>query len=269
MEEKFVVVDGLKTRYVEEGTGPVLVLLHGASLGSSLDVYETNIPVLVKAGLRAMAFDSPGYGLTDNPTDYTDAYRTDFVLKFMDALGIEKAHLVAHSATGRMAAHIALTHPERLAKVVTAAATPLLPLLVDQKERPDNEVTPPSLESTRKRLEGDLFNPSLITEERVAKRYRVSMGKNFAAAVERAKAVRMSQGSTDDLPLWQRFAKCSVPKLYLLGKEDRGGTVAQRVALLARMEPSLNIHLIERCRHLMMVDVEEEFNKRVIEFLLR
>lgn len=265
--DKYIVVDGLNTRYVDEGTGEVLLLLHGASLGSSLEVYEKNLPVFVKAGFRTIAFDSPGFGLTDNPRDYSDSYRTDFVLKFMDALGIARAHLVAHSATGRMAAKIASAHPQRLGKVIPVAATPLVPPLPNQKERGETEATPPSPESARKRLEGDLFNHSLITDEMIQKRYRLSTGKNFDAALARDKALRASKGTKEEPPLWEQFARSSISKLYLFGKDDRGGTVAKRCALLAEMEPSLKFHLIERCNHLMMIDAEEGFNKRVVEFV--
>jgi 2-hydroxy-6-oxonona-2,4-dienedioate hydrolase len=69
MVEKFVQVDGLKTRYLEEGSGPEVLLLHGASLGSSADVWERNLAPLARHGLRALAFDQPGFGLTDNPPD--------------------------------------------------------------------------------------------------------------------------------------------------------------------------------------------------------
>ena len=187
--DKFVSVDNLKTRYIDAGAGAAVLLLHGASLGSSVEVYEGTIPVLVSAGLRCIGFDSPGYGLTDNPTDYSDSYRTNFILKFMDAVGIGKAHVVAHSASGRNAAIISLRHPQRFGAVIPVAATPLLPTLPDQKERAEREPPPPTLESTRKRLEGDLFNHGLITDERVERRYRMSLGKNYGAALEREKAL--------------------------------------------------------------------------------
>ena len=78
--EKFAVIDGIKTRYVEEGSGgAVLLLVHGLALGSSLDVYKKNIPVLAQAGLRAIAYDQPAFGLTDQPKDYSDEYRTEFI----------------------------------------------------------------------------------------------------------------------------------------------------------------------------------------------
>ena len=75
-QDKFVQIDGLKTRYIEDGAGPAVILLHGASLGSSADVFERNLKPLAAAGVRAIAYDQPGFGLTDNPSDYSVAYRT-------------------------------------------------------------------------------------------------------------------------------------------------------------------------------------------------
>jgi pimeloyl-ACP methyl ester carboxylesterase len=269
VREKYVFVDGLKTRYVDEGSRSTVLLLHGASLGSCLDVYEKNIPALASAGLRLVAYDSPGYGLTDNPKDFTDAYRTDFVLKFMDSLDIAKAHVVAHSAIGRMPARIALTHPERLVKVVALAATPLLPPLGGESERGESEMSPPTLESTRERLEGDLFNHSLITRTMLERRLKMSVGKNFDAAQQRVKTARSTKKEKDPVPLWQSFAKSAITKFYLLGKNDRRGTVEKRCSLLAEMEPGLNIHLIDNCNHLIMIDARQEFDRRVTEFLLQ
>jgi len=113
----------------------------------------------------------------------------------------------------------------------------------------------------------DIFNKSLITEEVVQKRYRMSTGKNFDAVLERAKAAQAVKGTQEETPLWKRFSTSSVPKLYLFGKEDRG-SAAKRCALLAEMEPTLKFHLIEQCSHLVMVDTPEEFNKTVIDFIL-
>ena len=62
--DKYIQVDGLKTRYIEDGSGPAVICLHGASLGSSADVFERNLGPLAKAGLRVIAYDQPGFGLT-------------------------------------------------------------------------------------------------------------------------------------------------------------------------------------------------------------
>ena len=84
--DKFVTADGLRARYIEEGDGPPVLLLHGAALGSSADVWERTIPQLARDGRRVIAYDHPGFGLTDNPSDASAGYRRDFIGKFMDGL---------------------------------------------------------------------------------------------------------------------------------------------------------------------------------------
>src|SRR3954471_3893409 len=89
VEDKFVTVAGLRTRYIEQGRGPAVILLHGASLGSSADVWRRNLGPLAYLGRRVIAYDQPGFGLTDDPPEWSVGFRTSFILKFMDTLGIE------------------------------------------------------------------------------------------------------------------------------------------------------------------------------------
>jgi len=49
-EDKFADVDGISIRYIEDGSGPAVLLFHGASLGSSADVYRRNIGPLAATG---------------------------------------------------------------------------------------------------------------------------------------------------------------------------------------------------------------------------
>jgi pimeloyl-ACP methyl ester carboxylesterase len=265
--EKYLVVDGLKTRYIEAGSGTPLLLIHGLALGSSLEVYENNIPIFAKAGFRAIAYDQPAFGLTSQPQNYSDEYRTEFIVKFLDALGIEKCFMVGHSNAGTGPALIALKQPNRLHGVIALAVFPLLPLLPDQRgggaELPKN---PPSIDDVRQSLDKDFYNKAHITEAFVQMRHRMSSGANFTAFLK-ARA-----GEPDwyagEAPLWRRFADSSPPKLYLYAKDDRGNA-AKRYAALAQMEPGLNMHLIENCSHLAMIDQADEFNLKVIEFARR
>jgi pimeloyl-ACP methyl ester carboxylesterase len=167
--EYFTLVDGLRIRYLEQGAGPAVVMLHGASLGSSADVWEGTLGSLSEAGYRGLAYDQPGFGHSDNPIDYTvsyrtalilkfmDAlkieqacligydqpgfghsdnpldyrvsYRTAFILKFMDALKIEQACFIGHSQAGGMVVRLALEHRARVSKVVVVGSGSLLPPL--------------------------------------------------------------------------------------------------------------------------------------------
>lgn len=126
--EKSIQVDSLKVRYLEEGSGPAVVLLHGASLGSSADVWEGTLGALARGGFRVLAYDQPGFGHSDNPRDFTVSYRTGFIVKFMSALGINKACLIGHSQAGGMAIRLALEQCERVGNIVIIGTGSLLPL---------------------------------------------------------------------------------------------------------------------------------------------
>ena len=108
-EDRFVTVDGLSIRYIEAGDGLPLILLHGASLGSSADVFVGNLAPLAAAGFRPIAFDQPGFGLSDNPTDFSMAPRKKSIMGFIDAMGLEKAVLIGHSQSGNMAVGSAMS----------------------------------------------------------------------------------------------------------------------------------------------------------------
>lgn len=80
VQEKFVQVDGLNVRYLTEGSGRDVILLHGASLGSSADVWDGDHEPLASWGLRVTAFDQPScFGRTDNPLDHSVAYRQRYI----------------------------------------------------------------------------------------------------------------------------------------------------------------------------------------------
>jgi pimeloyl-ACP methyl ester carboxylesterase len=269
MNEKFAQVDGLKTRYLEEGSGPAVLLLHGASLGSSADVFERNLAPLAAHGLRVIAFDQPGFGLTDNPRDYSVAYRRRFILLFMDALDIKTAGIVGHSQAGNMAVAIAFDHPERVSKLVALATGSLLPPLAEggksgAGEGEEGGSAEPTIDDARALLANNLFNPALITPEVLEKRHRMSVGKNFQAFIERGKAPR--GGGKDATPIWERLSELPVPLLMIYGKQDRG-SAAKRAALLKERYPALNIHLLDNCKHLAQWDRAEEFVKLSGKFL--
>jgi pimeloyl-ACP methyl ester carboxylesterase len=265
MKENFIEVEGLRIRYFEEGSGPAVLLLHGASLGSSADVWTGNFSDLAARGLRVIAYDQPGFGLSDNPGDPSVAYRTRFVLAFMDAVGLQKARLIGHSQSGRIAVGLALEHGERVPGVVVLATGSLLPPLPshgkpEAAEGEEGGAAEPTLEDTRRLLEENLFDHSLITPAALRMRHRMSTGKNFQAFLERSRARdgKKKQGKTDAKPLWKRLGEVPVPLRLIYGREDRGDA-AERAALAIELHPGLDLHLVDRCKHLVQWDAAQEF----------
>ena len=267
--EKTVQVDGLKISYLEEGSGPPVIFLHGASLGSSARAFERNLPVIGAAGFRAIAYDQPGFGLSDNPTDYTTSYRTNFILKFIDAIDAERAALVGHSQAAGMAVRVTLQHPTRVSHLLVVGGGTVLPPLPGKggaagpAEGQEGTSTTPTLEDMRKILDTNFYNKALITPELLQQRLEMSVGKNFAAFLERSKA-REPQGG--DVPLYQRLKEISVPLMLLYGKQDRG-SAAERCALLKEQEPSLRIELIDNAAHLVIWEAADKFNEAALRFL--
>jgi 4,5:9,10-diseco-3-hydroxy-5,9,17-trioxoandrosta-1(10),2-diene-4-oate hydrolase len=274
-ENKYVQVDGLKTRYIEDGTGPAAILLHGASLGSSADVFERNLKPLANAGVRAIAYDQPGFGLTDNPTDYSVAYRRRFIMMFMDALDLHNASLVGHSQAGNMAVANSFEHPKRIAKIMILGTGSLLPPLPEgqrqaagAREGEEGTASEPTLKDTRALLEHNLFNHELITPAVLEQRQHLSVGKNFEAFLKRSGASQGGGGAKDAKPMWQRLVELPCPLLLMFGKNDRGNAF-ERATLLKEKYPQLDLHVIDRCKHLVQWDAAEEFHKRAAEFLAR
>jgi len=265
----FVRVDGLNTYYVEAGQGPPVVLFHGASLGSCTDAWDRTLEPLASHGFRAIALDYPGYGLTDNPTDYTLAYRLRFLKGFLDALGLERAHLIGHSQGGSLACSLAFAHPDRIASVFvlgTATALPPLPG-AGRQHAPDEPPAEPTLEDMRAIFEDNLYHRELITPAALEQRPRMSVGKNLEAARGRARAVE-PPADPGVPPLWQRLHQLQVPLILVYGMQDRGKP-AERAPLFRERYPTLNLRLVDHAGHLLQWDQPEQFVVIAAEFLTR
>jgi pimeloyl-ACP methyl ester carboxylesterase len=277
-EEKYVTVAGLRTRYIEQGRGPAVILLHGASLGSAADVFRRNLAPLADFGLRVIAYDQPGFGLSDDPPDWGIGFRTDFILKFMDALGIDQAALVGHSQAGNMAAQLAVSHPDRITKLVVLGTGSLLPPLAESEaakksagpaEGEEGGDKEPTAAEVRELLQKNLYRQNLVTEDEVATRLRLSTGKNHRAFLARNAAGAKNKGKPKDpnkKAMWQRLAEVTQPLLMLYGHDDRG-QAGKRAEELKRQQPALDLHILPNCKHLVQWDAEAEFHRLAGPFL--
>src|SRR5215471_12036907 len=275
VKDKFVTIDGLKIRYIEEGQGPAVIFLHGASLGSSADVFIRNLAPLARAGFRAIAYDQPGFGLSDVPSDLSAAYRRDSIPKFMDALGLKKAALVGHSQAGNPAVQLALKEPARYSHVIVLGTGSLLPPLdgagdnegaAQQRLERRMAAQEPTIDDTRKLLEANLFDHELITPDELALRHARSIGQNFEAFVARNQQAESAPAKEAKTPIWQRLVELKMPLLLIFGREDRARAF-DRATLLKQTYPQLDLHIINGCKHLVPWDAADEFVRLAVPFL--
>ena len=268
--ERSLRVGGLNVRYLERGEGAPVILLHGASLGSSADVWARNLQPLAAHGLRVIAPDLPGFGGSDNPQDHSVGYRRRFVPAFMDALDIPRASLIGHSQSGRVAVDLAFEAPQRFAKVVVLGTGSLLPPLPGNSESAadgeEGATSEPTLDESRRLLESNLYHRHLATEDAVALRHRMSLGKNFEAFTARRSARGAKADKGGEAP-WQRLARCPAPLLLLYGEDDRG-EAARRATLARELSPHLDLRLLPRCAHLVQWDAADAFAELAGRFLV-
>jgi haloalkane dehalogenase len=115
--------DKLRMHYIDEGprdANPVL-MLHGEP--SWCYLYRKMIPIVTKAGHRAVAPDLIGFGRSDKPADrndYTYQAHVEWTTAFVEALDLRNITLVCQDWGGLIGLRIAAEHPDRFARVVAA-----------------------------------------------------------------------------------------------------------------------------------------------------
>ena len=107
---------GHTIRAVESGdpSGPPILLVPG--WGCSVYAYRFTMPALAAAGFRVVGVDLKGHGLSDKPVapdEYVIDSLVQHLLDILDAIGLERPHLVGHSMGGSLLYHFAARHPGR------------------------------------------------------------------------------------------------------------------------------------------------------------
>lgn len=272
---QFVTVDGIGVYYIEAGDpeGEVLLLLHG--FGGSTFSWRENIDALAEAGYRVIAFDRPGFGLSDKEFDYdySVAAQADFTVRLMDALDIDRATLVGHSAGGGVIAQVAVRHPERVERLV----------LVDGAVRLNQQYNPlmgtlasfqPSARWARIAMRG------LLTEERFTEILASAYGdpafvdETVAAGYARVlqtprwdeALLGMMRDMGDSTITDEQLGQIGVPTLLMWGGADTWVPLSNGEAL-RDLIPGSALKIYPDVGHLPMEEAPAEFNRDLLAFL--
>lgn len=263
---EYVDVAGIRTFYIKKGIGPAFFMLHGAAPGGCTTViWRPCIDFFAESGFTVYAFDQPGFGYTDNPTDYSMEFRIRHARAFIDQTRVSQFHLAGNSMGGYIAGRIALAERERTQRLVIVASGGLGPPASPEAEaisrahgRELREYTP-SLENMRQLTRGTIFNHDLVTEELVQHRYEMSIGKNAEAEKGRASAPPLR-------PVNEELRTLRVKTLLIWGANDRGSPI-EKGLLLFQSIPGAELHVFDGCAHWPMWDQTARFNTLVRDFL--
>lgn len=114
---RYFEVSGLRSFTLDAGDGAPVVCLHGVP--ASCFLYRKLVPALVGHGLRGIAFDLPGLGLAQRPVDFDYSWSGlgRFACAAVDALALDRFHLVVHDIGGPVGFELAAAMPQRIASL--------------------------------------------------------------------------------------------------------------------------------------------------------
>ncbi len=260
----WIEVEGARVRYVDIGEGPAVVLLHG--FASSIENWTGLMPALVKHH-RVIAIDLKGFGWTDRPVaDYSPAAQAQLVKAVLDARGVTKFSLVAHSWGSSVAMAFALTWPERLDRLALYDAwlyeSQLPSMFHLSRAKGLGEVLFGLFydQQIDERSTNGFFNADYVTQDFIdAVERAFERPGTKAAALETVRGMRFDEMS-------DRYKSVAVPTLLLWGREDIVTPVSVGERLVREL-PNASLKVYPRCGHFPMIEALGESTRDLETFL--
>jgi 2-hydroxy-6-oxonona-2,4-dienedioate hydrolase len=264
----------LQLHYNEVGAGDrTVILLHGSGPGATgWSNFHRNVDPLVAAGYRVILLDMPGWGKSD-PILCTSS-RSDLnarALKgFMDARGVDKAHLVGNSMGGHTAVAFALAQPARTGKLVlmgggTGGVSSFVPTPTEGIKLIGLVYREPTMDNIKRLMNVFVFDPTQLTDALLQGRL-----ENMQARREHLENfVRSTQANPRQFPdLGHRLGEIANPTLVIWGRDDRFVPLDTGLRLLAGLQDA-ELHVFSKCGHWAQWEHADRFNRMVVEFLGR
>lgn len=241
------------------GAGPAVVFLHGGFMDRRS--WDRQLVPFARR-FRVVRYDIRPFGESSRPDK---PYRIpDDLLRLLDHLKVERAHLVGHSFGGGVALDFTLLYPERVESLVLAAAPP-------------SGFVPPEEE---RKLIGSIFAAVKSGDEAIvnawlehpmwtASRARPDIMKELEASTRRNLApFRMTVAPYLPVtpPAIERLSDVRAPTLVIVGDRDMP-SIKQSAELVAKQIPRASLKVIAGADHALPLGWADEFNAAVIEFI--
>lgn len=255
--EKYCSVDGKTIKYLDEGTGDCIVLIHG--LGGHSGRWEKVIPELSKS-YRVIAPDLPGFGDSDKPRygfDYSVPSFSEFLNDFMKGLDIRKASIIGSSMGGYIAAYFASEHPEKTQKLVLVSPAGLSRRATPEAMSYMNAVYFPNEENAKSALE-ELFYDKHSVDVEMVEDFVSRMKNDDSKNAYFSSFFNLSRNHEFE----ERLGKIKSPSLIVWGEEDEI-IPCEYAEEYVSMIPNSKKEMMTECGHMPFIEKPKEFLKLV------
>lgn len=264
----------LHIHYNDCGSGDeTVIMLHGSGPGATgWANFNRNIDPLVEAGYRVILLDCPGWGKSDSIIN--TGSRSDLnarILKgLVDALDLEKVHLLGNSMGGHSAVAFTLTWPERVGKLVlmgggTGGMSLFTPMPTEGIKLLQGVCREPTINNLKKMMNIFVYDTSALTEELFAARLENMLSRrdhldNF---------IKSGEANPKQFPdFTPRLGEIKAQTLIVWGRNDRFVPMDTGLRLLAGIAGS-ELHVYRDCGHWAQWEHADAFNRLVLDFLGR
>lgn len=269
---KLVRVGDLTLHYNEAGSGETVVMLHGSGPGASgWGNFYRNIDHFVDAGYRVILLDMPGFNKSSEVVvkEARDVHHARVLRGFLDALDIERAHVIGNSMGGCVTLAFAVAHPERIGKQILIGAggvgpSILSPFPTEGLRSMFHLYKAPSRENLDRMLEVFVHDPDSITEELRSNRLENLLRnpnhlRNFLISFQ-AVGGRIITDFSENLPA------VATETLITWGRDDRFMPLDFGLRLVTLLA-NAHLHVFSKCGHWGQWEKADPFNRLVIDFL--
>lgn len=255
--------------------GLPLVMLHGGGPGASAwSNFGSALPIFA-ASLRTLLIDQPGFGGSDKPPVVGNYYRfaADYVVRLLDHLGIDRIHLLGNSLGGGTAMRLALSHPDRVGRLILMGPGGLSLNLfhadpTEGVQRLMDFGADPSRERLRAFISTMVVDQRLVTDELIEERYADATAPGAREAMRSMGMSFWNPETAEDGMLWREAHRLRHHTLLTWGREDRVNPLDGALAAL-KLIPKAQLHVFGNCGHWAQIEAAEEFAEVSLAFLAR